>query len=290
VGACIGPSILPSAIVSGEDHNGIGSIRSDFIQNSADMIVELQHRVRVSSEARLSGKLRSRIVWVVHLHEVDIHEERLVVLGVFLDVVEREVSLPNIEGRQIVPVDIVALPRGFPGFSLPFVHVHDVKIFLLVFGVVGREPWVKPNRGVAVSVHSRIIRGERLHLIEAVLDWVSLGFVTEVPFAREVGRVAVLLEELRDGGRFLVKKFSSPGATTTESADRIGMRPVMNNAGPAVQLAAREQRPFLGHPIKIGGRVTKVRTTQISAEVGPAGIVAHQHDDVRPLLLLRSCL
>ena len=31
--------------------------------------------------------------------------------------------------------------------------------------------------------------------------------------------------------------FSSPGATTIESAERIGMRPVMNDARPAVQLA-----------------------------------------------------
>src|SRR5262249_50736116 len=31
--------------------------------------------------------------------------------------------------------------------------------------------------------------------------------------------------------------FSSPGTTTTDSAERIGMRPVMNEARPAVQLA-----------------------------------------------------
>ena len=31
--------------------------------------------------------------------------------------------------------------------------------------------------------------------------------------------------------------FSSPGATTMESAERIGIRPVMNEARPAVQLA-----------------------------------------------------
>src|SRR5262245_52106491 len=38
-------------------------------------------------------------------------------------------------------------------------------------------------------------------------------------------------------GVSLRRKFSSPGATTIESAERIGMRPVMNEARPAVQLA-----------------------------------------------------
>ena len=31
---------------------------------------------------------RSRIGWVVHLQEIDVHEERLVVVGVLLDVVD----------------------------------------------------------------------------------------------------------------------------------------------------------------------------------------------------------
>ncbi len=38
-------------------------------------------------------------------------------------------------------------------------------------------------------------------------------------------------------GVSLRSAFSSPGATTIESAERIGMRPVMNEARPAVQLA-----------------------------------------------------
>ncbi len=35
----------------------------------------------------------------------------------------------------------------------------------------------------------------------------------------------------------MVRPFASPGTTTTESAERIGYRPVMNDARPAVQLA-----------------------------------------------------
>ena len=39
----------------------------------------------------------------------------------------------------------------------------------------------------AVGVDARVIRGEVLHLVEAVLDRIGLGLVAQVPFAGEVG-------------------------------------------------------------------------------------------------------
>src|SRR5215471_6283027 len=42
-------------------------------------------------------------------------------------------------------------------------------------------------------------------------------------------------------GVSLRRKFSSPGATTTDKAERIGMRPVIKEARPAVQLACPYQ-------------------------------------------------
>ena len=59
---------------------------------------------------------------------------------------------------------------------------------------------MEPLRRVAVGVNAGVIRSELLHLIEAVFDGVGLGLVTQVPLAREVGRIAVLLEELRNRG------------------------------------------------------------------------------------------
>jgi hypothetical protein len=41
-------------------------------------------------------------------------------------------------------------------------------------------------------------------------------------------------------------RYATPGATTIDSAERIGMRPVMNEARPAVQLA--DLIPNLQHP------------------------------------------
>src|SRR5262249_12089433 len=51
-------------------------------------------------------------------------------------------------------------------------------------------------RGVGVGVDTRIVRGERLHLVEAVFDRISRRLVAEMPLARKVCRIAVLLEEL----------------------------------------------------------------------------------------------
>ena len=44
-----------------------------------------------------------------------------------------------------------------------------------------------------------------LHLVEAMLDRIGVGFVAQVPFPREVGGVAVGLEELGNRRRFLLQ-------------------------------------------------------------------------------------
>ena len=65
-----------------------------------------------------------------------------------------------------------------------------------------------------------------LHLVEAVLDRIELGLVAEMPFAGEVSPVAVLLERIRRSSASDFRRpFWSPGATTTESAERIGIAP-----------------------------------------------------------------
>src|SRR5947209_13980066 len=55
---------------------------------------------------------------------------------------------------------------------------------------------MEPRTGVGVGIDTRIIGGERFHLVEAVLDWIGFRFVAEMPLAGEVRRVTVLLEEL----------------------------------------------------------------------------------------------
>jgi hypothetical protein len=98
-GAGVGPGILPGTIVGRHDHDGVGRLRADGIHDPADVVVEFQHGIRIVAEMGLPSELRRRIVRVVHLHEVDIHEEGLVALGMCLDIFDRRVSLFDIERR-----------------------------------------------------------------------------------------------------------------------------------------------------------------------------------------------
>jgi len=70
-----------------------------------------------------------------------------------------------------------------------------------------------------------------------VLDWIAFRFVAEMPLAGKVRRVAVLLEEFGNRRGAFLEEVLVTGATTIESAERMGMRPVMSEARPAVQLA-----------------------------------------------------
>src|SRR5207244_6485372 len=84
-------------------------------------------------------------------------------------------------------------------------HIHDAEVLLGEFRIVRGEPRMEPRTGIGVGIDAGIIGRERLHLVEAVLDWIRFRFVAEMPFAREVRRVAVLLEELRNSGCLLAE-------------------------------------------------------------------------------------
>ena len=90
---------------------------------------------------------------------------------------------------------------------------------------------------VVIGVHARVIGKHVVHLVEAVRRREVLRLIADMPFAKLHGGVVRLLQKLRNGRRLLVRPLGSPGASTAESDVRIGMRPVMNEARPAVQLA-----------------------------------------------------
>src|SRR5262249_26503381 len=115
------------------------------------------------------------------------------------DVVDCEVRLPYVEGRQGVPGYLRDLLRRLTSDALPLVHVHDLEVLLREVLVVRRKPR-EPGGGIAVGIDARVVGAESLHLVEAVRDRVRLRLVAQVPLAREIGRIAVLLEELGDRG------------------------------------------------------------------------------------------
>ena len=91
---------------------------------------------------------------------------------------------------------------------------------------------MKPLVCIGVQVNARVVGGELLHFIEAVLGQICrLVARLTPPFLKYSAIVGVSFR----------RKFSSPGATTIDSALRMGILPVMNEARPAVQLACPYQ-------------------------------------------------
>ena len=117
--------------------------------------------------------------------------------------------------------------------------------------------------GIVIGVDAWIICGKLFHFVEPMFDGVEFWLIPEMPLARKICRIAVLLENSAMVGVLFVRPFSSPGTTTTESAERIGMRPVINEARPAVQLAWPYQLvktgAFLGDLIDVRSRMAEVR-------------------------------
>src|ERR1700722_182412 len=112
-----------------------------------------------------------------------------------------------------------------------------------------------------------------------------------MPFAGEVCREAVLLEEFRDRWRFLAQRvLVARGDDDRQGgADRNTPGYERRAACRAARLAVptRENGSLLGDLVDIRRRMTqRGAAVRVGAEVVPAGIVGHQHDDVWRLCLL----
>ena len=141
----------------------------------------------------------------MHLDEVDIHEEWLVALRMLTDVCDRIIGLPNIERRQGVVIDSADIPGRLAGHTFPLAEVHDAVVHFVKLRIEGWEPRMKILGRIIVGIDAGVIGGEVLHLVEAVLDGIGLRLVAHMPFAGEIGRVAVLLEEFGNRRRFLLQ-------------------------------------------------------------------------------------
>src|SRR5271166_1818153 len=106
--------IQPGAIVCGHYHDRIGCDGPDGIHDLSDVGVKLHQRVRVVSEMRPAREVRRRIGRVVHLEVIDIHEERLVAVGVLLDVFDCVVCLLLVEGGKSLVGDLAEVFGGWP--------------------------------------------------------------------------------------------------------------------------------------------------------------------------------
>src|SRR5258708_28992417 len=127
-----------------------------------------------------------------------------------------------------------------------------------------------------------------------MLDRAALGPQPGMPLAREVGRVAVLLEELGDGRGFLAQEILITRRDDDRQRRTDGNAPgdERGAASGATRLAVPtgEMRAFLGDAIDVWGRMAEVcASTRDITEVTPADVVGHEDDDVGLLLRKSRC-
>ena len=150
---------------------------------------------------------------------------------------------------------------------------------------------MKPLGRIGIGVDARIVRGERLHLVEAVLDRVGLRLITEMPLARKVGRVAVLLKKLGYGRRLLFERIliarSDHDRERRTDRNTSGYKRGAARRAACLTVPVRERRAFLGDPVDVWcWMAERGATPAIGAEIVPSSVIRHQHDDIWPLLLL----
>ena len=240
---------------------------------------------------RAAGEVRRGVGRVVHLEEIDVHEERLVGAGVRLNVLDGVGGLIFVEGGETVVGDRAEVLGRLARDAFPFGQIHVLAVIFGELRIVGRKPGMEPLVGVVVSVDAGVIGGEILHLVEAVLGRIGRGNVAHVPLAGKIGRIAVLLEELGNRRRFLaqVVRVARRDDDRQRRADRDPPRHERGASGRATRLAVPvgEGRAFLGDPVDVRRRMAeRLAAAGIGAEIVPAGVVRHQHDDVRPFLRL----
>ena len=178
---------------------------------------------------------------------------------------------------------------GSPAFPFPFPEIHQAVEGILEFRIVGGEPGMEPFLGVVIGIDAGIVGGEMFHLIEAMRGRIGIRYIAEMPLAREVGGVAVLLKEFGDRRRFLAEIVLVARSDNDRERRADGDAPgdERGAARGATRLAVpvRERGALLGHAIDVRRGMAERCASAVSAEIAPTGIVGHQHDDVGPLLL-----
>ena len=189
-------------------------------------------------------------------------------------------------------VSVVALHGRLARLAFPFVLVHDLLIHGPILLVILREPGVCVWRRVFVGIDPGVVGGVVLHLVEAVLGGIKLGHVAKMPFAGEVGLIAVLPVELGDGRRLRPKAVRVAGNDHDRQccADRDAPGHERGAARRATGLAvpAREHCAFPGHAIDVRRGMPERRASEVHTVVAPAHVVAHEHDDVGLFVLCHN--
>ena len=179
-----------------------------------------------------------------------------------------------------VRVELLGLAPRLTGLAL---HGADhVAPHLHRLGVVEREVGVERRIGVRVRV--QVVQRRVRHLVEAVRRRHRVVGLAEVPLADLAGAVPGLLQHA--GQRPLGRR--QPAALPGErdrrhaAADRQAAGHRRGPAGRAARLSVERQelQALGGQPIEARRGRAAVLAAAVAAEITPADVVGHEHDDV----------
>ena len=233
----------------------------------------------------------------MHLHEVDVDEERRVrLLGSFFQELEPrffdvaiEIGNTNhalVRRVDVLAVDLEVLCRLFTGLArerpLCDLREHLAQVLRHV-----REP-----SRIGISVGVEVVKTDVFHHVIALGIWQRVVRFTKVPLAGEIGVVATGFQNRRQ-----CPLGSGKAATLALEGHRRHAGPVGNTAclhGGTSRRAAglgvemREHHAVVSQLVDVRRRHAAGFTAQIRASVAVAGIVRHNEEDVGLLCVLRE--
>ena len=234
-----------------------------------------------------------RHVRLVHLHEVDAHEERLVGLGRAVEIVERRLLDVLVEegdaddalvGRvDVLAVDLEVLPRRLARVArqraLGHLREHRAQL---------RAHVGEPGR-VGIGVGVEVVEADVLHLVVALGVGQRVVGLAEVPLAGEEGLVARRLQHRRQGP--LRRRQAAALALEGHGGHAAAVRDAPGLHGRPARRAARlgvereERHALVRQTVDVGRGHAAPLAAAVGAEVAVAGVVGHDQDDVGLLRL-----
>src|SRR5215510_9163623 len=134
---------------------------------------------------------------------------------------------------------------------------------------------------ISIGVDPGIVSEEMLHLVKAVLGRKSIRRVPQMPLARHVRCIAVLLVKLGDGGYRFVKLVRVTGSNYHRQRGSNGNTSSDERGTPrratGLSVPSGKPNPFRCHTVEIRRRRAASLAAAIGTQVAPAHVVPKNH-------------
>ncbi|MNO79415.1 hypothetical protein D3C76_705840 [compost metagenome] len=240
----------------------------------------------------LVNELRRRHVGLVHFHEVDVDEKRLVrfgrrvekLEGSFFDIVIKERNADHagfaVYDRRVhvLAIDLEFLDRFFPrlagqcALGDPLEHLAGFRIHV-------REPG-----GICVGVGVEVVQADVFHHVVTLgIGQRIIGFA-QVPFAGEVGVVAAGFQHRCQcplgGWQAAALALEGHGGHAATIGDTPGLHGRPTRCAAGLGIKGVEGDPFCRQLIDAGRGHASTDPTAVGAQVAIAGIVGDDKQDI----------